>query len=197
MTSRMVDARKTSIVGIALTFGIGVYILPDVYAGVPPALQPIFTSALSLATVLVVLLNAVLRIGVARSVSLELAAEADPATAMRDFMERQGGRWGARPEIVERAIAAVNEVLEALAAEGLAERGLRLSATFDELNLDLTVQYHGRPMEFPAVAPSQQEVLEGASGVSHLAGYLARRFADNLKSQCKDGLCEVHLHFDH
>ncbi len=197
MTSRMIDARKTFITGIALIFGISVFVVPTGYAGVVPTLRPIFTSSLSLATVLVVVLNALLRLGVARRVSRELTDEPDAPAAARDFLEAQGGRWGARPEVIQRAIAATTEILETVAGGRMARSDLRLSATFDEMSLDVEVSYCGEAMEFPAAAPSREELLETQTGVSRLAGYLARRYADGFSSRCQDDVCRIQLHFDH
>ncbi len=56
-----VDARKTFVVGIALIFGLSLDMVPGLYAGVFGWLQPLFDSSLTLATVIAVLLNQLLR----------------------------------------------------------------------------------------------------------------------------------------
>jgi len=48
--SRMLDARKTFVVGVSIIFGLSVYVLNDVYNEVHPWIHPIFSSSLSLAT---------------------------------------------------------------------------------------------------------------------------------------------------
>jgi len=75
ITTRMLDARKTFSVGIPLIFALSVEIVPGLYGGVPTVLQPLFTSMLSLGTVLAVLLNLVFRLGVAKSVTMTLEPE--------------------------------------------------------------------------------------------------------------------------
>lgn len=57
-----VDARKIFVVGIAFTFGLSLDILPGLYAGVAGWLRPLFSSSLTLATVIAVLLNQALQI---------------------------------------------------------------------------------------------------------------------------------------
>jgi xanthine permease XanP len=55
-----VDARKTFIIGVPLVFGLSLDIQPALYASVTPWLRPLFSSSLTLATVLAVLLNQLL-----------------------------------------------------------------------------------------------------------------------------------------
>ncbi len=57
------DTRKTFVIGIPLIFGLSLQALPELYAQVVPWLRPLFGSALTLATVLAVGLNLLLRIG--------------------------------------------------------------------------------------------------------------------------------------
>ncbi len=56
LTSQM-NIRKTFIIGISFVFGMSVIILPDLYSNLPSWLSPIFSSSLTLATVLAILLN--------------------------------------------------------------------------------------------------------------------------------------------
>jgi NCS2 family nucleobase:cation symporter-2 len=57
------DTRRTFVIGIPLIFGLSLQALPELYAQVVPWLRPLFGSALTLATVLAVMLNLLLRIG--------------------------------------------------------------------------------------------------------------------------------------
>jgi xanthine permease XanP len=57
------DARKTFAVGISLIFGLSLDIVPGLYAGVYGWLRPLFESSLTLATVMAVVLNQLLRGG--------------------------------------------------------------------------------------------------------------------------------------
>lgn len=57
-----VDAQKTFVVGVAFVFGLSLDILPGLYAGITGWVRPLFSSSLTLATVIAVVLNQVLRI---------------------------------------------------------------------------------------------------------------------------------------
>lgn len=55
------DPQKIFVIGISLIFGLGLEILPALYAGVPGWLRPLASSSLTLSTVLAVVLNQILR----------------------------------------------------------------------------------------------------------------------------------------
>ena len=57
------DTRKTFVIGIPLIFGLSLQALPELYAQVVPWLRPLFGSALTLTTVLAVVLNVLLGVG--------------------------------------------------------------------------------------------------------------------------------------
>ncbi len=57
------DTRKTFVIGIPLIFGLSLDINPALFADIPPLLRPLFESALTLSTVMAVLLHQLLRFG--------------------------------------------------------------------------------------------------------------------------------------
>jgi xanthine permease XanP len=197
MTSRMLDARKTFVVGIALIFGLSVRMVPGLYADVPEALSSLFSSSLSLATVLVVALNILLRIGIRTRVALDLDPRADSAEKIFAFMQVHGGAWGARKEVIDRATYAMNELMEAAGTLDVARGKIAAEVKFDEFNLDVDFRYEGMLIEFPQARPTQADLLSDETGVAKLAGFLIRNYVDRIKSECVDGRCRIQFHFDH
>jgi xanthine permease XanP len=197
MTSRMLDARKTFVVGISLIFGLSVRMVPGLYADVPDALSSLFSSSLSLATVLVIVLNLLFRIGIRTRVALQLDPRADSAEKIFTFMQVQGATWGARKEVIDRATYAMNEFMEAAGTLDLARGKIAAEVSFDEFNLDVNLRYDGVLMEFPQERPTQVDLLSDERGVAKLAGFLIRNYVDRIKSDCVDGRCRVQFHFDH
>jgi len=63
LLSAPMTTRNTFVVGIALIFGLSVDILPEMYAQLHPLLKPVFSSSLTLATVLAIVLHQIFRIG--------------------------------------------------------------------------------------------------------------------------------------
>jgi xanthine permease XanP len=108
--SRMLDARKTFVVGIAMIVGIGVDVAPEIFHTFPHWLQPVFHSSLSAATLLAILLNLVFRVGIASKAGDRTGARpgrvgtcCSPSCSARAESvgraqggDRQGGRGGGR-----------------------------------------------------------------------------------------------------
>ena len=197
ITSRMLDARRTFVVGIALIFGLSVDMVPGLYRDVPDAIRPLFASSLAISTVLVVLLNLLFRIGITQRQVLLLAPGSDGSQAIVDFMESHGSTWGARPDVIQRATAALNELLETVTAHPFARGPLEVAVSFDEFNLDADIRYDGKLMPFSAMRPSDADLLDDESALAALSGFLIRQYADRLEAEESRGRCRVRLHFDH
>ena len=163
----------------------------------PPTLIYGFSSSVSLATLTVVVLNLLFRISVKTHVELMLAPQDLASEKIFAFMEIQGGNWGARKEVINRATFAMNEFIEGVRALELAKGDIKVAASFDELNLDIDFRYRGTLMEFPVKRPSEADLLLDDKAVAELAGFLVRNYADRLQSSSTDEACRVQLHFDH
>lgn len=195
LTSRMLDARRIFAVGIALIFGLSVEIVPDVYRAVPAFLRPVFSSSTSVATVFVVILSLLFRIGLKKQSELELRADHDSLDQITQFMGEQGSAWGMRKEVVSRATDAAYEAINNLQLMPLRSEIIVLRTVWDELRLDLEIEYAGPRIELANAMPTLEEMGTQA-GVAHLAGYIIRQYADRVRIREKNGLCRVELHFD-
>jgi xanthine permease XanP len=196
ITSRMLDARKTFVVGLSLVFGLSVEIVPELYRQVPTLIRPLFASALSLSTVLVILLNLLFRIGVARRRSLELVPGPHNLDTISRFMEEQGGAWGMRREVVSRATHALHELMTIIQSLQPTPSSVIVQAEFDEFLLKIDVDYDGEPLHLSDALPPT-ETLASESAIRLLSGYMIRQYADLVKVAGQSGHCHVGLHFEH
>src|SRR5262245_2507736 len=197
LTSRMMDARKTFVVGASVVLGLSVDMLPGAYDSVPAMLLPAFSSSLSVATLSALLLNLLFRIGIEQHAKLQIDPRADSSEQIFLFMEKQGGVWGARREVIDRAKSAMNEFSEAV---NLLEPNIsRIDAevSFDEFSLDIDMSYDGELMEFPSVRPAEADLLRDERAVARLAGFLIRKYVDRIKSDRIDGRCRIQFHLEH
>ncbi|MFP5212201.1 MAG: uracil-xanthine permease family protein, partial [Acidobacteriota bacterium] len=103
MMSRMIDSRKTFVIGISIIFGLSVDMIPGLGKAVHPWVQPLFVSSLSLATVCAFVLNLFFRIGIAQTLKFELTPGVDTSEKVFTVMQKQGGLWGAIKDVVDRA----------------------------------------------------------------------------------------------
>jgi NCS2 family nucleobase:cation symporter-2 len=198
MTSRMLDVRRTFVLGISIVFGLSVDMVPGLYQHVPTLLQPIFSSELALATVLVVALNMLFRIGVAKTQTLEVPPDASQLhETITTFMEERGAAWGMRKEVEERAAETIYELLLAVRSVPVSSP-VNLRVRFDEMSLDADVDYRGTPVQIPDSPPSFDEISASESGIALLSGYIVRQRADRVTvNSTPDGRCCIRLHFEH
>ena len=197
ITSRMLDTRKMLVVGISIILGLSVDMVPGVYAGVPGWIKPVFSSSLSLATISVVFLNIIFRIGITAARRLVLKPGPDSGQALYDFMDTCGREWGARPEIIARATRVIAELFETCTRSGLAGGNITVDARFDEFNLDMVFGYEGRAPDFSAGPPAIEDILEDETALPRLSAEIIRRTADRLTCEEKQGKTVVRIHFDH
>jgi len=195
--SRMMEARHTYIIGLSLLFGLSVEAVPGAYAQLPGWLRPIFASGLTLATTMVVLLNLLFRIGTSRKHQTALAPDGSDMAKVYDFLEQNGAEWGARKDVVEKAISVVVEACEGVALAGASDGPITLTATFDEVNLVAVVRYEGRPVEFRRTPVNPMDLLNADGPEIPISGILIYRLADRVRMRNEGAQCEISLYFEH
>jgi NCS2 family nucleobase:cation symporter-2 len=193
----MIDSRKTFVIGISVIFGLSVDFAPEMYRNVHPWIQPIFSSSLSLSTICAICLNLFFRIGIAKSATLKLTPGVDPSDKIYQFMDQRGRLWGARGEVIGKAMGAMNEFFEAASESGLTREPIAMTVRFDEFNLDVEVTYRGAPIELPVVRPGAQEMLTDDQAPLRLAGYMIRSMSDRAEILSAGDRTSIQLHFVH
>jgi NCS2 family nucleobase:cation symporter-2 len=195
--SRMIDARKTFVVGLSIIFGLSFDAVPGLYAGVDPMLRPMLSSSLALATICAVVLNVFFRIGISQKVGFEIDPAADTSDKIFQTMEKQGGAWGARRDVIFNAIAAINELLDAAPFLDLKGKKIALSVQFDEFNLDVRAVYEGKPFDIPTTLPCIDSMHDAAATSLALAAFTMSRYVDKMSFSTKDGKTELLMHLEH
>jgi xanthine permease XanP len=197
MTSRLLDARRTFVLGFAIVAGGAIEVFPSIVASAPSQLSPLLGSSLVFATVVALVLNFIFRIGVGKSASFSIDSRPVDATSIETFFMKQCATWAARPDVTQRAIFGIIQLVDAIADNCWEEGSVVITARFDEFNLDVEVSYIGKQLEFPTRRPAIEQIRDDEEGVRLLAGYLLRQNADRIRSEQKHGRSVVHFHFDH
>jgi len=196
LNSRMMDVRKTFVVGLSFLIGLSA-LIPGTYDHVPELLKPVFSSTLSLATIAVILLNLVLRIGIRSSTTFEISPRENTSQKIFEIMRQQGGVWGARPEVITRATSALNEGIEAISILNPDIPSLNVKVSFDELNLDTDISYSGKTLEISKTRPSDSSLLDDEHAMASLSSYMMNRLADSVSTKQKGERAHLLIHFDH
>ncbi|MGB2627911.1 MAG: solute carrier family 23 protein [Candidatus Acidiferrum sp.] len=195
LTSRMLDSRRIFAVGISLIFGLSVDMAPELYRHAPEVLRPLFSSSTALATILVVSLSLLFRLGIARRVSFE-AVPGDAVEKINSMMEEHGAAWGMRREVVIRAVQAVNETVNSALAFNPGLEQVKVSIEFDEFKLRADVEYEGVPIQLAESAPPPESLLTD-EGIALLSTFMIRQFADRVRIKAHKGACRIELTLNH
>jgi len=197
MVSRLMDGRRTLVVAFALLLAFTRYLFPGFYADAPAFLQPVVGSPMALGMLTALLLNAFFRIGIKKTGSMEFTPGIDSLDALEQFADKQGGIWGARRDVIQRATRAMietAEVLELLIAPGTAAR---ITMSFDEYWLDVTTEYRGKPLVTGAAVPNHEELLADATQLTRLAAVMIRRLTTRLTTESDGDRQRIRLGFEH
>ena len=193
ISTRVLDSRRTLVIGLGLATFFGVTVHPSAFAGAPQWAQPIVATPLVAATLVALGLNLLFRIGIRRRVTMTIDSAAPVLSDVTAFIERSAGGWGARRDVTNRLEFAVQQTLEAIIAYCGAKGPIKLNLSFDEFVINAEIMYDGKPMEFPVQPPGKDELLDSEEGYPRLAGFLVRSYSDR-RAAIKGG---IRLQFDH
>lgn len=112
-------------------------------------------------------------------------------------MQKAGSSWGARPNVIFKAITVMNEFMECTPDLALTSQDIAMQVSFDEFNLDVTIEYQGKNLVFPEKKPSKESLMTKESAAVELAGYLIKQNADATSSKKEKGKVILTVHFEH
>src|SRR5262249_41156260 len=103
IASRLLDVRRSLVIGLSMVAGASADIFPAIAPAARNAVAPLVGSSPASGTVIALALNLLFRIGVRRKAGFTIASVATGSQQTEEFFARQGGAWGARPDIIRRA----------------------------------------------------------------------------------------------
>jgi NCS2 family nucleobase:cation symporter-2 len=163
IASRMLDSRRTYVIGLSLVAGVGSLAIPDLLQSAPDWAAATLGNPLALCTLVAITLNVFMNMGISNRATLAFTADGALRERIASFVERQGASWGARVDVVRRTTPAVIEWCEEFAhAGGTGE--LALDLQFDEFRLAATVR--ASPSEHSASGDRQKHLLDAARRIA-------------------------------
>lgn len=197
--SRLLDNRKTLVIGFGLLFGLSRDILPEFYGALPSELTPLASSSLVVALLVAGLLNLVFRIGVSDRARLVLVPGTDAVEQVHAFCETQGGAWAARRDVMQRVTAALVEFAEISGDVVRKDAPATIDLKFDEYRIDAFIRYKGERVEAPVGAGGSASVdlLESDDLPGHIPFLIIGKMADRFTSGQNDRNSWLRLSFEH
>jgi len=200
IASRELDARKTFVIGVALLLGLSRPMFPTYYASLPHGVQALTGSMLSVAMLAAIVLNLIFHIGLRRSTNLvlEVAGQREASdAALAEVMQRTAKTWKIAPDVAARARDVTERSVHLIQDERLADGRITVKIAFDELTLEVVLEYRGDLLSLPAHrSVSEDNLIEEQPFVKGLAGFLVGVYPDRVRTSTDDGLCRVTLTFE-
>lgn len=197
ISSRVLDGRRTLVVGMGLVTFVIVSVYPTAFAGAPHWAQTVVTSPLVAATLVALVFNLIFRIGIRREVSMTFQSGSHSAEDITKFIERCAGMWGARRDVINRVEFAVQQSVDAIVDGCEIDGPIAVKVSYDEFVVAASIAYSGAALEFPQQPPTREEIVETKAGHLRLAGFLIRRYADRVASAHNGTNYVISLRFDH
>lgn len=150
ITQRLLDARRTVLLGTCFVVGLSGTLIPGLYAGLPFAVQALTFSfsSLALALAAALLLGPLLRLGLGREALVEWQPE-QGLPALLEAARVPLQQWGTRRDLADRVDGALEEFV-IVAEEGIAAgQALRLRIEDTDAVLRLTLAWEGAPLAPP------------------------------------------------
>ena len=194
--SRLLDGRRTLVVGLSLTLALSRDLFPDVFTALPTAIRSFAASDLVIGLFTALILNAIFRIGVKTRATMAFEPGTDYGK-IREFLETQGAAWGARRDVIEKAVFGATQAVEVVSDYCAPQGPITIEAAFDEFKLDIRVSYQGRLIALQMRRPAEDEILDSDDGVMKLAGYLVQRNADRVRAAQVGDAATLEFHFQH
>ncbi len=206
VASRAMDARAIFMVGLSFVTGIAVMVQPKLGQQLPASLQFLASNGIITGGLTAIALNLLFRVGVSQRKDVALDAPGRPVgDQVVETIERWGGLWLVRREVLKRAASAALEAAELVAASGRAPQALR--ASFDEFRLVIELVHNGAPMALHADdADTLAQLLEAddddfehhiEQALARTSRTLLRRLADRVETGTRGEQAYLRLTFDH
>jgi len=195
ISSRVLDARRTLVIGMGMMAFFVVSVVPSTFAGLPGWAQPLVNSPLVLATLTALLLNLIFRLGIRRKVAIAIDPKDADYQEIVNFVERNAAIWGARRDVVSRVEFAVQQAVEAVIEHCQVGGPISFEIGYDEFDIDVALSYSGLPLDLTGKLPTQDEILESEDGARRLAAFLLVQRSDKAQSWWADGKAVLALDF--
>jgi len=195
ITSRILDARRTLVIGTGMMAFLAVSVFPGALADVPHWAQPLVTSPLVLATLTALSLNLLFRVGIRRKVATAIDPVHVHYEELHNFIERNCATWGARRDVVTRVEFAVQQAVEAIVEFTGVEGPITCEIAYDEFDIDVALAYAGTLPPLSGSMPRANEIVETEQGAARLAGFLIRQYTDKAQASVEHGTAKLLLRF--
>ncbi len=195
MLTHELDLRSGFAVSIALFVGLFSQVNPEYFARLPDWLHTVTSDMLTISLVIAIALTLLFRIGIRRRDAATWDATDAARADLDTVLNREAKAWRLDESVTDRARHALETVTGHLKEGAYLTTPVAIEASFDSLELDVTLVYRGRPP--PVLRHGSRLDLhhEDAAAGSGLAGFFLGTGADRTTVTTRDDEVTIRLSF--
>lgn len=195
VASRVLDARKVVAIGMGFVTAIAYEPISHLLEGRAPELRIVTFSSFAVSILVAVALSALFRIGVTRRIVRQFPTGHASHNEVATFIEAEGGRWGARVDVVQRGAFAAWQAIDLIGRDLVdpAHPSIEVATSYNDLVFDIILRYEGTAPPLANRPPTAEELLEDPDRAAQLTGYLISKLTPDLRVQRAEKGWELHL----
>ena len=195
MLTHELELRSGFAVSIALFVGLFSQVNPEYFARLPGWLHTVTSDMLTISLVIAIALTLLFRIGIRRRDAATWDATDAARADLDTVLDREAKAWRLDESVTDRAGHALDTVIGHLKEGAYLTTPVAIEASYDNLELDITLVYRGRPP--PTLRRASRLALhhEDAAAGNGLAGFFLGTGADRTSVTIRDDEVMIRLSF--
>lgn len=196
MTTRNLDSRMTYVVGVSLLLGIGRKVFHSYFDSFPEWLRLMTDTTLSIALISSVALVLIFRLGIKKK-DIFLYDKALPSCEhLREHLKSREKEWRLDDEIIDHAVASTEQIIHHITEAKLTQGPIKLEAAYDEVYLEIIIEYKGPLLTLPAVGAKHSHFMEEDAFVHGIKDFLTGVYPDRIETSSKHDDAKIRLFFN-
>ena len=190
VTARLLDTRRSIIVGFGLSSGVAVVVAPQAFV----AAVPVLASPLAVGAIVAFVMNLVTLPMVSRRAELALPLDTHALPAIADWVRGIAGAWALKPQTEIAAEQSLCELIDLLMERGIAS--VQLGARLAEDRIELTLTWEGAPLPDRPRMATAADLMGSDDARQGFSVWLATRQAHGFRQRREGTQSEAWLAFE-
>ena len=181
MTVQPISKRGLFITGMSLLGGMSFLVFPDFYQSLPFTFRLFTGSALSITTIIAVILTLTFRFGIRLKSKHTGSEEESPSETFISAVEKQFKRWDIPLYLQNKIRKNSLQIISLLEQSNIHPPKIKFEVSYDEVQFDLVILYDGPLINIQNSSVQEDDMLEEDSFAEGLTKYLNSFSPDEYK----------------
>ncbi|MGH7849444.1 MAG: hypothetical protein ACREOP_04025, partial [Thermodesulfobacteriota bacterium] len=150
----------------------------------------------SLALISSVVLVLIFRLGIKKKDVLMYDKSLQSCEHLREHLKSREKEWMLDDEIIDHAVSSTEQIIEHLTEANLPRGPIKLEAGYDEVYLEIIIEYKGTLLALPAVGAKHSHFMEEDAFVHGIRDFLTGVYPDRIETSAKHEDVKIRLFFN-